>query len=233
MPLLSLSARERVGCSMLYHPACSVKVPDFMTSALFQAARPAAPRAAWYAMLLLLCTGPATAAELEEEFITPGEAQALDWVPIEDVPEARRDLRCQLCGGRYVDPLADAQRLDPAGAPIEARARSSELEGDTVRLSGGVEVVPRATGSFPATRRISTAGPAPAASAAISRCASRGCFCAASAATSTPAAAKRSWSNSRFVLHEQHLRGSAALLSRDADELVRIEDGRDDLLRAG
>jgi hypothetical protein len=31
--------------------------------------------------------------------------------------------------------------------------------------------------------------------------------------------------NSRFVLHEQHLRGSAALLSRDADELIRIEDG--------
>jgi LPS-assembly protein len=209
---------------MLYHPACSVKVPDFMTSALFQAARPAAPRAAWYAMLLLLCTGPATAAELEEEFITPGEAQALDWVPIEDVPEARRDLRCQLCGGRYVDPLADAQRLDPAGAPIEASARRSELEGDTVRLSGGVEVVQgyRELSSDSAnfnrrTRAGSLAGNIEVREPGVLLRGERGDFYSRSGEAQLV--------DSRFVLHDQHLRGSAALLSRDADELVRVEDG--------
>ena len=31
--------------------------------------------------------------------------------------------------------------------------------------------------------------------------------------------------NSQFVLHEQHMRGSAALLSRDADNLIQVEDG--------
>jgi LPS-assembly protein len=65
----------------------------------------------------------------------------MDWVRAADVPDAQRNLRCELCGGRYIDPLAGRRDEDPDAAPIRARARRTELQGSTVTLSGGVEVV--------------------------------------------------------------------------------------------
>jgi hypothetical protein len=49
----------------------------------------------------------------------------------------------------------------------------------------------------------------------------------------TSATGEAQLENSRFVLHEQRLRGSAALLSREADERIRDRGWRHDLLRAG
>jgi hypothetical protein len=71
------------------------------------------PRAAWYAMALALCT-PALAAEdtLEETPVAPGPLR-MDWVRAADVPDAQRNLRCELCGGRYIDPLAGRRDEDP------------------------------------------------------------------------------------------------------------------------
>jgi LPS-assembly protein len=201
-----------------------------MMPASTAARRPAAIfRAAWYAMALVLCSNPALAQEpepqLREEVLQPGEFADLDWVPFEQLPESEREnLRCQLCGGAYIDPLAGQRRQDPNRAPIEARARSTELEGDTVRLSGGVEVTQgyRELSSDSAninrsTRAGSLVGNIEVREPGILLRGERGDFYSRSGEAQLV--------NSRFLLHEQHLRGSAALLSRDADELVRVEDG--------
>ncbi len=37
----------------------------------------------------------------------------LDWSPIEAVPEALRDVQCERCEGRYIDPLADVDTSAP------------------------------------------------------------------------------------------------------------------------
>lgn len=177
-------------------------------------------------MLLSLCSfaGYAEEAELEEIAVPPGPAPELDWVPLQQVPEELRDLRCELCGGRYIDPLAGEYRLDPQRAPIEASARSSELEGDTVRLSGGVEVVQgyREFSSDAAsinqqTRAGTFEGNIELREPGVLLKGDRGEFFSRSG--------EAQLNDARFVLHQQRLRGSAALLSRDAEELVRVEDG--------
>lgn len=194
-------------------------------------------RRGWYAMLLLMCSGMAAAQNespeaavavdetLVEESIEPRAGAELDWVPIEDVPKALRNLSCRLCKGRYIDPQGGANAANnPDTSPINASARSTELEGNTVRLSGGVEVTQgyREFSSDAAsidreTRSGTLEGNIELREPGVLLRGERGQFYSRSG--------EAQMENSQFVLHEQQLRGSAALLSRDSNELIRIEDG--------
>ena len=59
-----------------------------------------------------------------------------DWTPIAQVPQDLRDLTCQLCEGRYMDPLADEDDSgNPDDADIEAASNSTELQGDLVHFT--------------------------------------------------------------------------------------------------
>ncbi|MEM6302091.1 MAG: LPS-assembly protein LptD [Pseudomonadota bacterium] len=152
-------------------------------------------------------------------------ARALDWVRAEELPEELRDLRCRLCGGRYIDPQSSSTaNTDPDTAPIEARARRTELQGDTVTLSGGVEVTQgyREFSSDEArinkeSRAGTLEGNIVLREPGVLLRGERGEFYSRSG--------EAQLENSLFVLHQEHLRGSANLLSRDADKLIRIEDG--------
>jgi LPS-assembly protein len=181
-------------------------------------------RAAWYAMALALCT-PALAAEdtLEETPVAPGPLR-MDWVRAADVPDAQRNLRCELCGGRYIDPLAGRRDEDPDAAPIRARARRTELQGSTVTLSGGVEVVQgyREFSSDAASIDRSSRTGVLEGNIEVRE---PGVLLRGERGEYTSATGEAQLENSLFVLHEQHLRGSAALLSREADERIRVEDG--------
>ncbi|MDP5053403.1 MAG: LPS assembly protein LptD [Congregibacter sp.] len=196
-------------------------------------------RGKWYAMLLILCTGGVFAQGdaayeaddapppdvLIDEAIPRGVGAELDWVPIAEVPKAQRNLRCRLCEGRYIDPQSgDIARKDPEVSPINASARSTELEGNTVRLSGGVEVtqgyrefssdaasINRDTRSGTLEGNIELREP--------------GVLLRGERAEFYSRSGEAQMENSQFVLHAQHLRGSAELLSRDANELIRIENG--------
>jgi LPS-assembly protein len=181
-------------------------------------------RAAWYAMALALCT-PALAAEdtLEETPVAPGPLR-MDWVRAADVPDAQRNLRCELCGGRYIDPLAGRRDEDPDAAPIRARARRTELQGSTVTLSGGVEVVQgyREFSSDAASIDRSSRTGVLEGNIEVRE---PGVLLRGERGEYTSATGEAQLENSLFVLHEQRLRGSAALLSREADERIRVEDG--------
>ncbi len=48
---------------------------------------------------------------------------ALDWVPLEAVPESLRDRQCINCGGRYIDPLAAGKYQHAAGKDRYPRPR--------------------------------------------------------------------------------------------------------------
>ena len=169
-------------------------------------------------------SGPREAPALSEEALPAGPAPQLDWVPIERLPEGPRDLRCELCGGRYVDPQADSALRDPARAPIEARAQRSELEGDTVRLRGGVEVTQgyrRLAGDSVDINRRSRAGALSGnivlREPGVLLRGDRGDYDARSGNAALV--------DGEFVLHRKHLRGRAARLSRDAENIVRIDEG--------
>lgn len=239
---------------MLYHAPDQTSKPAQMIAAppkcltpqslpLETLSRPVPRRlsSGWYAMLLLLCTGVGYAQDateqlqsttpdedvgtlLTEEAIKPRVGADLDWVPIEDVPKRLRNLSCRLCKGRYIDPQGANAGKNPDTAPINARAKSTELEGNTVRLSGGVEVTQgyREFSSDEAsinreTRAGTLEGNIELREPGVLLRGERGEFYSQSG--------EAQMENSRFVLHGQQLRGSASLLSRDSNELIRVEDG--------
>ncbi|MEM1145341.1 MAG: hypothetical protein AAGI88_22405, partial [Pseudomonadota bacterium] len=162
---------------------------------------------------------------LVEESISRTQEQLRDWVRTEELPEELRDFRCRLCGGRYIDPQSKLNtQQDPDTAPIEASAKQTELRGDTVTLTGGVEVTQgyREFQSDEASiNRESRAGTLEGnitlREPGVLLRGERGEFYSRSG--------EAQLENSLFVLHQENLRGSAELLSRDADELIRIEGG--------
>jgi LPS-assembly protein len=156
--------------------------------------------------------------------ISPAEHD-LDWTPISEVPEELRDLDCQLCKGRYIDPLADEdENANPEEADIEATAASTELQGDIVRFYGGVKVsqgyrrfegeeatVNRDTGESVLTGDVTLREP--------------GILLRGTRADILTETGEATLEDSRFVIHTDHLQGTADLLERDSEGLIHVHNG--------
>ena len=164
-------------------------------------------------------TPPATAA-------TPAAAAyPLDWVPENAVPAEKRDLDCRLCEGRYIDPLANEdQSADPDDDDIDASAKSTELEGDLVRFYGGVQVsqgyrrfrgdeatINRDTGEATLTGNVTLREP--------------GILLQGSSAKVLSKSGEATLQEAQFVIHPDHLQGTADLLERDSDGLIHVHNG--------
>jgi len=149
----------------------------------------------------------------------------LDWSPIAEVPEELRDTTCRQCSGRYMDPLANVDPgTPPEEADIEASASATEMTPDSITLSGGVVLkqgyrtlsgdsatVDRATQSGTLTGNIVIREP--------------GVLLKGKQAEFASDSGEAVVSDSEFILHQQHIRGSAVVLRRDSDGLIFIEDG--------
>ncbi len=150
----------------------------------------------------------------------------LDWVPTEAVPEESRDHQCLNCGGSYIDPLADADsQSKPADSDIEAHTDSTQLQGDTILLRGGVKAVQgyrhlqadqvavdRKAETAELTGHVMVREP--------------GVLLTGESAQLNATTDEAAMQNGVFVLHAEHLRGSAQLLQRNTDGLIHIEDGK-------
>lgn len=150
----------------------------------------------------------------------------LDWVALRNVPKELRDNKCLLCEGRYIDPLADADlSVPPDESDIEAKAGETTLQGNKITLSGGVEVTQgyrqlrgdtatydRETGSGTLDGNISLREP--------------GTLFRGERADFDAGTGEASIDNSKFVLQDLNLHGSAVQLSRDEMGLVRMTDGK-------
>ena len=195
---------------------------------------------AWYAMGLFAVTMASCVIELPvaraqndgmaddtaiiEEAVTARPGQDLDWVPIEEMPKGRINLRCELCAGTYVDPLAGQARPDLLTSPIEATARRTELEGNEVRLSGGVEVTQGSRNFSSDEATIDRSSSAGSLQGNI-ELREPGVLLRGEQAEFYSRSGEARLSNSKFVLHEVQLRGSAEVLARDADEMIRVDNG--------
>lgn len=160
----------------------------------------------------------------------PGEkplpiAFALDWVPAVEVPLALRDLECELCTGRYIDPLADADRdADPNDADIEAWAKSTELKGDTVEFTGGVTVT-QGYRQFVGDSAVLNEETREATLTGDVTLREPGLLLQGSRADILTDTGEASLENAQFVIHADHLQGSADLLQRDAEGLIHVHNG--------
>ena len=127
--------------------------------------------------------------------------------------------------GRYRDPKAGGGAGgDPESSAIEATAARSEMRGDALRLEGGVEVTQgyrdlrgdradydRASESGTVEGNIVLREPG------LMLRGRRGEFYSRTG--------EAQLEDGRFVLHDQHLRGEASLISRDTAAQIRVVDG--------
>ncbi len=161
---------------------------------------------------------------LAQESIAPTHTR--DWVPAEAVPEALRDKRCAQCDGSYLDPLREEDRSQsPERADIHARTTSSEVRDETVEFTGGVEVSQgyrRLRADRAKFEREHRSGDLEG--NIVLR--EPGLLLEGDSAHIESQSGEASLSNSRFVLHEQHMRGSADLLERDNEGILHVHNGR-------
>jgi LPS-assembly protein len=151
----------------------------------------------------------------------------LDWVPLDAVPEGLRDRQCMNCGGRYIDPLpppAPGSATTANNEEIHARAESSSLHGDDVLLLGEANAVQgdrhmrsdkvlvnRAKGMATLTDNVTLREPD-----VLVQGNSAKIFYNSNEAVIF---------DSRFVLHDQHMHGTADMLVQDEDGLIHTHNG--------
>lgn len=149
--------------------------------------------------------------------------QFLDWTS--DIVEGREGQRSQRCRGSYQDPLRDADTSqDPASASIEATATHSEMQGDIIRLYGGVEarqgyrVLRAAEAEYNRAEGLgSLLGEVEIREPGLLLRGATGSFNSANGEARLTA--------NQFVLHDQHLRGGADLVVRRPDGVIELDDG--------
>ncbi len=147
-----------------------------------------------------------------------------DWIPTEQLPEELRTRRCLRCGGRYMDPLGGQTETTPPDlSDVNARARTTEMEGDLVRFSDGVELsqgsrslkansvtYDRVSGDTQVEGEVTLREP--------------GVRVQGDRADLKPGAGETRVENAQFILHDFQLRGTAGELERDREDNFIIHD---------
>ena len=163
-----------------------------------------------------------------EKKVSPSarETHTLDWTPIDSVPAAQQDRECINCQGRYIDPLAgEITKQPPEEAHIDAEANSTELRGNEVILTGGVEavqgyrhlhgdkaVIYREEKSAIVTGNVTLREP--------------GMLLLGERAEIFSKTGEATVDNGSFVFHQEHMRGTADMLERDTEGLIHVHNGR-------
>jgi LPS-assembly protein len=162
---------------------------------------------------------------LQDGAATQAPFFALDWVPMEAVPEPLRDRQCINCEGRYIDPVAP-EEIDkpPEKSAIRGRADSTQMQGDEVILTGEANavqgsrqlrsdkvVINRVEESAILTGNITLREP--------------NILLLGDSAEIYSKTGEVTVSDSEFVFHREHMRGTADLLERDTEGLIHIHNG--------
>ena len=178
----------------------------------------------------LCAAGVVSAEEAENSRAEPGSVNDcgeayphLDWTGT--IIPGEEGLRSQRCRGSYLDPLRDADTTqDPTTAEIEATAERSEIQGDIVRLFGGIEArqgyrqlraseaeYNRETGRGELLGDVELREP--------------GLLLRGSTGSFESATGEARLTASQFVIHDEHIRGGAGLIVRRPDKIIELDDG--------
>jgi len=148
----------------------------------------------------------------------------LDWQPHSAMPGEPDELRVIRCGGSYVDPLAGVDTsVDPSQSDIVASATQTELQGDTVRLSGDVEVqqgyrhlradeaeFDRDTQWGSLHGNVELREP--------------GLLIRGATGTINTDTGEAHLTASQFVFHDLHIHGGSDLINRRSDDVIELDD---------
>ena len=162
----------------------------------------------------------------QQQPLEPISDHSLDWADRRQVPEELQDRQCLNCDGRYMDPLADVDRsIPPEVSDIVATAGSTEIKGNTVRLSGGVYVQQgyrHLSGDSAVLDREQRAGEVDG----NITLREPGLLLRGEHAEVFSRSGEARVDQTQFVLHQQQLRGTATTLRRDTAGVLHIEEGK-------
>lgn len=150
---------------------------------------------------------------------------ALDWWPLEAVPESLRDRQCINCGGRYIDPLAQGKTgKPPAQNAINARADSSWMKGSEVILIGEVNAI-QGDRHMRADKVIINQEEEAAVLSGNITLREPGVLLVGESAEIYSKTGEATVFDGQFVFHREHMRGTADILQRDTEGLIHIHNG--------
>lgn len=170
------------------------------------------------ALALVLAANTATGAE-------PAEAARYDWVPVEQLTPEQQTERTHACRGLYIDPLAGDADADPATSPMEVEAARTQVAPDKIHLEGDVSL-------RQGSRRIQAGAMTydkQTEQASLSggvEIRQPGLLVRGSYADVNMAGRDARFRGGEFVLHDQHMRGSAGSITHRSDGVVVLKDGR-------
>jgi LPS-assembly protein len=150
---------------------------------------------------------------------------ALDWVRLEAVPESLCDRQCINCEGRYIDPLAQENTsTPPEQADIHAHANSTRLQDNEVILTGNANAVQ----GYRHMRSDNVVINREQESATLSgdvTLREPNLLLQGDHAQIYSITGEAFIYDAQFVLHQEHMRGTADILQRDQQGLIHIHNG--------
>jgi LPS-assembly protein len=149
----------------------------------------------------------------------------LDWVTGACVQADEITPECITCNGTYVDPLLQLDlSVPPEESDLKARATRTIMEGNIIRLEGGVEVSQgyrRLSGDSAILDRVEQSGEL----SGNIELREPGLLLRGEKAELFSKTGEAQIQGSAWVLHQQHLRGNARRLRRDEAGILHIKDG--------
>jgi len=150
---------------------------------------------------------------------------ALDWVPSEAVPESLCQRQCINCEGMYIDPLANENvSMPPEQADIHANANSTRLEGNEIILSGEANAVQGNRHMRSNTVVINREQESATLSGDVTL-REPNLLLQGNHAQVYSITGEAFIYDTTFVLHQEHMRGTADILQRDQEGLIHIHNG--------
>ncbi|QFU74483.1 LPS-assembly protein LptD [Halioglobus maricola] len=168
-----------------------------------------------------------TEGELAECKLDPEASPArLDWLHRRQVPKEQVDDQCLRCDGSYVDPLGHLDRSkSPDLEDIHATAGSTQLQGNTITLSDGVNVK-QGYRHLSAESAILNRGENTAELQGGITLREPGLLLRAQQAWVDSDTGEAKLQYSDYVLHQQRLQGQAEEIERDADGILHVHNGQ-------
>lgn len=182
----------------------------------------ARPKLLVLAVAAALSSAPLSAEGLFEETVVAD----MDWQPMRVIPLDEQDRACRQCGGRFADPLADADlSQSPTEADLEVYADGTEVTEGELLFRGNVSLK---QGYRQVTADQVTADRARETATATGNVVFRepGILIRGSRIDYDSQSEEAVVTDARYVIHDRRMVGAADQLKRSGSGQITIDDGR-------
>lgn len=170
------------------------------------------------ASIALFCTAALGYTEVDQAYY--------DWIPVDQLTEEQRQHLSPACKGAYIDPLAKVDnRQEMSKTPIAVEAGRVDMNASAIQLEGDVSITQgdrRIKAQYMSFDRQSDL----AEMRELVEIRQPGILVRGSGAAVNMAGREAQFEGGEFVLHQSHLRGSAAKIEHQADGVVVLQNGQ-------